>query len=36
MEESRAGAVHELKGRIEKDPGLEACEGRVILDKKFP
>jgi len=30
----RADAIHELKGRIEKDPGLEAGEGRVILDKK--
>lgn len=30
----RAGAAHELKGRIEKDPGLEAGEGRVILGKK--
>jgi len=31
----RAGAVHELKGFVEKDPGLEAGEGRVILDKKL-
>jgi hypothetical protein len=33
---SQAGAFHEPKGRIEKDPGLEASEGRVILDKEFP
>ena len=31
----RAGAVHELKGFVEKDPGLEAGEGRVMLDKKL-
>ncbi len=30
----RADAIHELKGRIEKDPGLEAGEDRGILDKK--
>ena len=24
------------KARIEKDPGLEAGEGRVILDKELP
>lgn len=27
-----AGALHEAKGGIEKDPGLEAGKGRVILD----
>ncbi len=31
-----AGAVQELKGPIEKDPGLEAGEDRVVLDKEFP
>ncbi len=35
MIQRRAGAVHEPKGLIEKDPGLEACEGRVILDKEL-
>jgi hypothetical protein len=29
-------AVHELKRLIEKDPGLEPGEGRVILDKELP
>ena len=33
---SPAGAVHEAKGGIEKDPGLEAGEGRVVLDKELP
>ena len=32
---SRAGSLHELKRLIEKDPGLEAGEGRVILDEKL-
>jgi len=32
---SRAGSLHELKRTIEKDPGLEAGEGRVILEKEL-
>lgn len=32
---ARAGAVHEVKRGIEKDPGLEAGEGRIVLDKEF-
>jgi len=32
---SRAGSLHKAKGGIEKDPGLEAGEGRVILDKEL-
>ena len=33
---SQAGSLHKLKRLIEKDPGLEAGEGRVILDKELP
>ena len=32
---ARTDALHELKGPIEKDSGLEACEGRIILDKEL-
>jgi len=31
-----ASTLHEPKGTIEKDPGLEAGEARVILDKELP
>jgi hypothetical protein len=33
---SRAGAFHESKSLIEKDPDLETGEARVILDKELP
>ena len=32
---SRAGALHEPKGTVEKDPGLEAGEARGILDEEL-
>jgi hypothetical protein len=32
---SLTGSLHEAKGGIEKDPGLEAGKARVILDKEL-